>query len=815
MRLVAALTLLFSISALTASAGPVIPPYHSQNDFLLTSPGGMGFGLYGYANPALLKYVERPDILFTWSDASGEWNDFDRWGLFAGLPTPNMGFGMIRNKDSLGAVTDYRLSLAFGDRSSSFGVGYGWSAGSISEYNRGRVLTVGSLTRPIPHLSVGLTGAFATAGSAKEGVFDLAVRPLGNEVVAVFGDYAIQNGEKPKDGHWSTGAALELLPGIRLTGRYFDTHGFSLGLNFSLGDMGLASQAHFDDERVHGYNTYGVRLGAMDRNVLTPLMNRRHRYVDLQLTGLTKYQRYKMFDKSNTLAGLLSAIDGAKEDETVAGIAINTSDMRFASIEMAWEVREKLRDFKSAGKHVVVFVDDAGLYAYHFASVADKIVMDPTGEIALPGMRLGRTYLKGTLEKLGIGFDEWRFFKYKSAYEGFARDSMSEGDEEQILAILEDFYGQMRAEISEGRGIAPEEFDRMVNENLFFMPEEALEAGLVDTLGRWEAVKKTIETLEGDAKGMMGPGGIAKYRLPHDDYWGKRPQVALIYALGVCAMDQGIKARSLSKVIDGVAGNNNIKAVVFRVDSPGGSATASDVVADALMKCSEKKPVIVSQGMVAGSGGYWISMYGDTIVASPLTVTGSIGVIGGWFYNKGIKEKLGMATDVVKIGEHADLGFGISLPLLGQVPDRNLTADERSKVEHSIKTFYKHFVEKVAKGRHMEYDEIHEVGQGRVWSGSAGLKNGLIDELGGLETAIKIAKAKAGIAADEKIDIVEMPEVPLFDPNIFMPKLFGIKYEKNELIEHIKFRMEHNGEPMPLMPIEQMDYLSGYTEAGS
>ena len=247
MKIVTVVALLLSISAFTVFAGPLIPPYHSQDDFLLTSPGGMGFGLYGYANPALLKYVERPDILFTWSDASDEWNDLDRWGLFAGLPVPNLGFGMIRNKDTQGTLTDYRMSVAFGDRRSSFGLGYGWSGGHIGEYNRGRIVTLGSLTRPIPHLSVGLTGAFATSGNAREGVVDLAVRPLANEVVAVFGDYAIQNGEKAKDGHWSTGVALELLPGIRLAGRYFDTHGFSVGLNFSLGHMGLTSQAHFDD----------------------------------------------------------------------------------------------------------------------------------------------------------------------------------------------------------------------------------------------------------------------------------------------------------------------------------------------------------------------------------------------------------------------------------------------------------------------------------------------------------------------------------------------------------------------------------------
>ena len=129
--------LVLAVSALSVFADPMIPPYHSQHDFLMTSPGAMGFGLYGYTNPALLKYVERTDILFTWSDASGEWNDFDRWGLFAGLAVPNMGFGMIRSEDTLGTVTDYRMSVAFGDRAASFGLGYGWSGGCISQHNRG------------------------------------------------------------------------------------------------------------------------------------------------------------------------------------------------------------------------------------------------------------------------------------------------------------------------------------------------------------------------------------------------------------------------------------------------------------------------------------------------------------------------------------------------------------------------------------------------------------------------------------------------------------------------------------------------------
>jgi protease-4 len=265
-------------------------------------------------------------------------------------------------------------------------------------------------------------------------------------------------------------------------------------------------------------------------------------------------------------------------------------------------------------------------------------------------------------------------------------------------------------------------------------------------------------------------------------------------------------------VIDGVAGNDKIKAIVFRVDSPGGSALASDIVAEALKECQEKKPVIVSQGYLAGSGGYWISMYSDTIVAAPNTITGSIGVIGGWFYDKGLKDKLGVTTDLVKVGDHADLGYGITLPLLGRIPDRALTPEERAKIEYGIKFYYEEFIKKVASGRNMEYDEVAPIAQGRVWSGYDGLDIGLVDVLGGLDTAIMIAKDRAGMAADEEVDIVELPQAPLFDPGMFMPKLFGIEYQRNELIEHLKFRLQHNGEPMPIVP---MEYLTlGMTGSG-
>ncbi len=800
-------SLLFTGPAL----GSQVPSYHSYFDFLFTSPGSMGYGLYGYANPAMARQIDFGDLLFTWSDADlndlgSEYQaltgDLDRWGLFTGIPKLGFGFGLIHEDiEGFGDVTDYRLSFAFGDRSKIFGIGYGWSGGDTEIYDRSSLWTFGWLIRPIRHLSLGVWGTLSAGGNSdKEAVADIGIRPFGDEKLTLFADYAIKDGQRVKDAAWSAGAALEILPGVRFTGRYFDTERFTLGFNIGLGRLTAASQAHYDQDHHRAYTTYAVRLGGIDRSILKQAVKRRKKYLKLNLHGELKYQRFRLFDKSNTLLGVLDAIDAAKEDESIAGIAINTAGMHI-NWELAWEIRQKLEEFKRSGKHVVVFLESAGLPGYHFASVADY---------SLLGFRFGRFYAKGTLEKLGLGFDEWRFFKYKSAYETLARDKMSEGDREQLQAIIDDFYDLARSEICESRGLSPDEFDRLVNEHYFFLPEEAVEAGLVDTLGRWDEVEKAIEKLEGGSKGMIPRSGLARYWKLHDDYWGERPRIAVIYALGACAMESGIKARSLSKVIDRVAKNNSIKAVVFRVDSPGGSATASDIVAEALKKCAEEKPVIVSQGWVAGSGGYWISMYGDTIVAAPNTITGSIGVIGGWIYNKGFKERLGMSTDLVKVGDHADLGFGIPFLFFGTIPDRNLTAEERAKVERDIKSYYEMFVEKVAEGRNKKPDEIKKIAQGRVWSGIDGLSIGLIDEIGGIERAIEIAKARAGIPTGMEVKLVEMPEAPLIDTSVFMPKIFGIGQKPNPVLEDLRFRVEHNGEAMPLLPLDVMGAISEY-----
>lgn len=785
-----------------------IAPYHSQNSFQLASPGALGVGLYGYENPAMLNYLHQPDLMFAWNTNSGyvraPWNNPNQWGLF--IAVPHLGFGVIHNKvpGLNAAINDYRISLGFGDKTFSSGFGYGWSTGDRSLFQRQNVFTSGMLIRPIRFASLGLMTSWATSGGTKEGVVDLAIRPLGTELLTLFTDYAIQN-KKPYDKNtWSAGVAVEAIPGIRFTGRYFDSKVYTLGVQFSSGHAGISAQSNFDKSGGQNYSTYAVRMGAYDRNLLRKTVKEKKKYVEMNLLGELKYQKFLWFDKSNTLSGILNTIEAAKTDPAVAGIAINMSGMD-ANRELAWEVREKLKDFKSAGKHVLVYIDRGGIIDYYFATIADKIVLDPAGMISLEGFIMGRTFLKGTLDKLGIAYDEWRFFKYKSANETLSSDKMSEGDREQRQKLIDDLYRLVKTEICEARKITSERFDALVNDDFLLMPQDAVSAGLVDGLGRWDEVKNMIKKVEGDDKSFMRSRMLEAFMLPKDNYWGEKPQIAVIYALGECAMDQGIKARKLVKVVEKAANDKRIKAIVFRVDSPGGDGMASDIVAEALRNAKSKKPVIVSQGFVAASGGYWLSMYADTIVASPQTITGSIGVIGGWLYNNGLKEKMGMTTDFVKVGNHADLGFGFGLPFIGLgLPDRNMTPEERAKAERFITTFYKEFVTKVATGRKKSYDEIHAIAQGRVWSGVDGKQNGLVDVLGGLETAIQIAKDRAGLSNDP-VTIIELPKPDAFNPSMFMPKLFGVEFQKNKIIEHIKFRLDHNGEPMPILPLEDTE----------
>ncbi|UCH66517.1 MAG: signal peptide peptidase SppA [Ignavibacterium sp.] len=795
--------ILMSTSLLGQSS---FPSYYEQNKFNLASPSVLKFGLYGYDNPALLSLQPSADLLFTWSDRTGEWNDLNQWGFF--FAAPSFGFSVVNNKESIGTVTDFRISLAGGGDSFGIGAGVGWSSGDKDKFNRSTLFTLGTYIRPVRYVSFGLVGFLPTSGLG-EGAVDLGIRPLGNEIVTVFGDYVIRSNKQPDDIKWSAGLILEPIDGLRITGRYFDTDIFNLGVALSFGNAGITFRSDFDKDGKHAYNIYGIRAGAYDRHPFK-VFSKNSKYVKMELKGPLRYRRFAFFDYSTTLMELLNQIEAVKDNESISGIVINTSAMRI-NREMIWEIRKKLSEFKSKGKNVVVYIDRADINVYHLASVADKIVLDPAGSLYLTGFILGRQYYKGTLEKIGIGYRALKYFKYKTASETFSDDKLSDADREQYSELIDDIYKLARADITQSRRFSNSEYDDLIDKGFLFLPDEALKAGLVDTIARWNDMKDIIKSFEGEKKRFVRPGSLREFKLPGDNYWSKKSEIAVIYAIGVCAMDMGINARTLVKYVRDAVDDNNVKAIVLRVDSPGGDGLASDLIASTLNEGKGKKPIIVSQGFVAASGGYWLSMYADTIIAAPTTITGSIGVTGSYFFNKNLKEEFGVSTDFVKMGKHADLGFGLRLPLLGiSIPDRDLNSDEVIKVENSIQSLYHKFVTKVSESRGLSYENIESLAQGRVWSGFDAKQNGLIDMIGGLSTAVKVAEERAGLK-EEEYDLVEYPDRGWFNFGSFIPGLLGIEreveIEKDPIIEDLKFRLKYNGHPMPIMPLSDVELL--------
>ena len=783
--------------------------YYELNDYLQASPGAFKYGLYGYDNPALLAYSDNTDMMLTMNSLNDNFDTFDNFGFFTRIGS--LGFGMVQTTVNGKTIDEYRISKGFGSRKFSLGVGYGWSNGALGSFNRlDDMMYFGALYRPNQYFSLGIQQSFS--GSDKQSVFDLAIRPLKNHLLALYADFAMFSDQNISEGQWSAGLSWEVLDGIRINARYFDTKDLKLGIDFSLGGVGFSSATYFDkDFENHGGNIYTIRSGEMDRNIFRqfdPGVD----YLKISLSGTMKYQKSSLWgffsENTNTLYSTLKMIDVAKKDNTIGGLIINTTDMAI-NMEMVWELREKLKDFKSSGKKVVIYIERAGLSIYHLASVADKIIIDPMGQMSLPGYILGGSYYKNLMEKLGVGIEEFRYFKYKSAVESYSRENMSEGDREQRQAVIDAWYVNTRKDVCEGRGFTEEEFDEIIDGSMLYLSETALEKNMVDTIGRWNSIDEIVRNMMPDVGHIVSYDKIDPAQFATDDYWGEPKKIAVIYAVGVCAMNSGINARALVNSVKSAATDPEIEAIVLRVDSPGGDAMASDYIAEIVRKYKKNKPIIVSQGFVAASGGYWLSMDADKIVSSPYSITGSIGVIGMWMYDKGIKEDLGISTDFVKVGKYADLGFSFSLPYIGiGLPDRNLTEDELAQKEKNIKALYGDFVTKVAEGRNLDEDSVKAIAQGRIWSGSDGKEIGLVDEIGGLTYAIDLAKDMAGIEEDEKVWVYqyyirgEMSLLPMLMSFFVDP---GIQ-ESSEF-KMTEFLLENNGLPLPVLPLDYLDCI--------
>lgn len=418
------------------------------------------------------------------------------------------------------------------------------------------------------------------------------------------------------------------------------------------------------------------------------------------------------------------------------------------------EVRAALADFRGANKPVKAYLTYAMTRDFYLASTADEITLDPYGVILMPGLAAEPMFLAGAFDKFGVGVQVTRVGKYKSAVEPYTRRDLSPENREQLQKLLDDVWGQLVDDIARSRGIDAAALQRVVDAEGMIRADAAREAGLVDRIAYRDEVIAALkkETGREGPKENFKQVSLANYAhvappapVAAKTTGAKRGRIAIVYAEGEIVDGEGepgqVGGVKYARELRRLRQDPDIKAIVLRVNSPGGSASASEAIQREMRLAAGEKPVVVSMGSYAASGGYWISAYSDRIFAEPATITGSIGVFGILFDVKKLANNLGVTFDSVKTGRFADT-LTISRPK---------TDAELAMIQRAVDWIYGEFVGKVAEARKLDRKFVEEIAQGRVWSGREAQKLGLVDEIGGLQAALAHAAEKAGLAADYRV----------------------------------------------------------------
>ena len=456
---------------------------------------------------------------------------------------------------------------------------------------------------------------------------------------------------------------------------------------------------------------------------------------------------------SLTIYDALRALESAANDERIEGIYINYTGAGTVSLTLLEELRAAIINFKKSGKWVVAYNDTYSQGGYYLASVADKIYMQPEGSFDWSGLQMNTIFFKGLIDKLGVDVDILRptACKYKSAVEPYFLTKMSDANREQMQELANGMWEVVLDAVSSSRGIDKEELNRLADELAIVLPQHALEHKFIDGVKYADQMEDLFEEEYGIEDAEYISLGDYASSLVTDPKRAAAPKVAIVYANGEVidgeGSDDNIYGYSLSKTLREVAEDDDIQSVVLRVNSPGGSALASDIIWREMENLKAKKPVIVSMGEMAASGGYYISAPADAIVADRSTLTGSIGVFGMIpSFGKALENKLGVSVDGVKTNANSGMGNGFSA----------LSPTQHRAMMQGVDRVYERFTSLVAEGRNLTIERVLEIAEGRVWSGEQAQQIGLVDTCGGLMAAIAIAIDKAELG--DNYQIVEVEE---------------------------------------------------------
>lgn len=456
------------------------------------------------------------------------------------------------------------------------------------------------------------------------------------------------------------------------------------------------------------------------------------------------------------LDDILSSIKKAKENDNIKGIYINAGAFAASNASLK-EIRDQLADFKESGKFIIAYADVYSQGCYYLSSVADKVIMNPQGNLDLHGLSSSPTFYKGLLDKIGIEMQIFKVGTFKSAVEPFMLDKMSDANREQVTAYINDIWSTITSEISDSRKISVDKINQLTDSlQTFKLANASVTDGLVDTLMYETEVKEYLKDLLKVEKAkdvrMASIKDMTSVSFVKES--NSKDVIAILYAEGSInngSGKDGITDKRYVKEIEKLKDNDKVKAVVFRVNSPGGSAYASEQIWKAITDLKAKKPVVVSMGDYAASGGYYIACNASKIIAQPNTLTGSIGIFGMFPNFEGLTKKVGLSFDNVKTNKFADFGDAT----------RPMRPEEKVILQQYIEHGYDLFLTRCSEGRNIPKDSLDHIAQGRVWTGNQALKIGLVDALGNIDTAIeeaaKLAKLDDYSLQDypKKVDFLE------------------------------------------------------------